>query len=312
MSYNPRHFVNRESQLEAFEARLEGREKSHVLLFHGPLGIGKTSMLRRLRAVCRECETACALIDFQHDSLYTAEAIIHHLRKEIGGDFFDAIGRELEASRRALPRDLPQWETLTGWVGGSTLVAGQPPPASHIEGQTGDVKGQVAIGQQIAQTQMHFNNSQIYYAPESEPVWVQEERLRRLNRAVRDELERMVARELLVLLFDACDSATPDAIQWLRKQLLDPLLDGSLPSAAHLAIVLVGDPRRERGTWLNEIAGWGEGIAAHKLGDLPPEAVRKYWIEIRGLDEATLPPVFGKRGAPPHLMVQMANFSAEV
>ena len=308
MNYNLRHFVNRESQLEAFEARLQGREKNPVLLFHGPLGVGKTFILYRLRAACRKSKTTCALVDFQHDGLYTAEAIIHRLREQIGGDFFDAIGRELEAFQRAFPRDLPKWEALAGRVAGGALFAGQPPPASQIKVHLGDVEGQVAVGQQIIQ----MNNSQIYLAPEMEPALVQQERLRRLNRALRDALERLVARELVVLLFDACDNATPDVIQWLRNQLLDPLLAGSLPSPASLAIVLVGDPRCKRGTWLDEIAGWGEGVAAYKLGDLPSDAVRKYWIEIRGLDEATLPPAFRSRGAPPELMVQMANFSAVV
>jgi hypothetical protein len=309
MNYSLRHFVNREPQLAAFQARLQGREKSHVLLFHGPLGMGKTFMLYRLRALCREAKMTCALVDFQHDGLYTAEAIIHRLREQIGGDFFDAIGREIEALQRAF-QELPKGEALAGWIGGGPLFAARPAPASQIEGRIGDVSagGQAAVGQQIIQ----INNSQIYYAPEMAPAQVQQERTRRLSRALRDALERLVAREPVVLLFDACDSATPDAIQWLRNQLLDPLLDGSLASPGNLAIVLVGDPGCARGTWLSEIAGWGEGVAAYRLGDLPPEAVRQYWIEIRGLGEATLPPIFCTRGAPPHLMVQMANLTAEV
>lgn len=314
MSYSLRHFVDREPQLEAFEARLHGKEKSPVLLFHGPLGAGKTAMLYRLRALCREAKTTCALVDFQHGGLHETEQIINRLRVQIGGGFSEAIGREIEAMERAFPRRSPTEEALASWAGGGARFAGQPAPGSQIEAQTGDIgdHSQVAVGQQIVQTQIHINNSQIYYAPERELALVQQELLLRLNKALWDALERLVARERAVLLFDACDCATPDAIHWLRNQLLDPLLDGSLPALANLAIVLVGDPRCEKGIWLKEIAGWGEGVAAQKLGDLPPEAVRKYWIEIQGLDEGTLPPVFCTRGAPAYLMVQMASFSAEV
>ncbi len=309
MNCNLQHFVNRETQLAAFEARLQDREKSPVLLFHGPLGIGKTSLLYRLRACCRESKTTCALLNFQHDGLYEGEAIIHHLREQIGGDLFDAIGDEIAAIQQELPQQRLRTDTLNNWAAVSSLFAGQPATAKLIEAHVDSVGdgSQVAVGQQITQ----INNSQIYFMPEMESTIIRQERQRRLNKAFRDSLNRLVEKEMLVLLFDACDSATPEAVQWMRKQLLDPLSEGYFTSPTNLAIVLVGDPRGEKGGWLDEIAAWGESVAAYKLDDLPPEAVRKYWLEIRGLSEESLPPIFRSRGAPPFLMVQMANFSIE-
>jgi len=319
MTYNPRQFVDREPQLDAFQTCLHDREKSHVLLFHGPQGMGKTSMLYWLRAACRESQTACVLVDFEHGGLNIPEALIHHLRQQIGGDFFDAIGRELVALQQDFPKQASLLQGLSAWAGGSLLPAGQPQPAGmskpavSVEAQIGNVgdENMIAVGTRIAMNKITINNSQIYTAPEKEDSFIQEEKLRRLSRAFRDALERLVSNDRLVLLFDACDSATTEVIRWLREQLLDLLLDADQPSMANLFIVLVGDPHCERGTWLDKIISWGQGVTALELGYLPPEAVLKYWIDIRHVGETKLPPDFRTRGAPPFLMVWMADYYSE-
>ncbi len=312
MSYNLRHFVNREPELAAFEARLRGREKSHVLLFHGPDGIGKTSMLYRLGAACRRAKTTYALLDFQHDGLQKAEAIIQLLGEEIGGDFSDAIGRTIEACQGAFLDELLKEQVSTAVPGGDSVSASQPAGKidnAHIEHLEPGAVGVIATGDVKV---FYIANPHINFRPEDEPRWMQQKRMRCLNEGFRQALEQLVARELVVLLFDACEYATEDAIQWLQKQLLDPLLEGALPSPANLAIVLGGNPRERRGLWLDKIAGWRDGVAAHGLSDLPPKAVRKYWIEIRGLDAAILPAGFGTRGVDPLSMVRMADYYSRV
>jgi hypothetical protein len=306
MSYKLRHFVNRERELAAFEARLQGREKSQVLLFHGPKDYGKTFMLHRLRQVCQEAKTTCALVDLE--LLNEADAIIDCLGDQIGDDFFDAIERAIEATERDLPTEPSIGETLSSWAASSAPVAGQPASGSQITAQVGDIVDSVVIiGKDIT---MH--NSPSCVSPEMELTYKKKRRIHCLNKALREALERMTARKLVILLFDACDCATKVALKWLRTHLLFPLLEGDIPSPANLAIVLAGDPNCEKGIWLDEIADWGEGVAVYELGDLPPEAVRKYWIEIRGLDESTLDPDFRTLGAPPGLMVAWANFKAGV
>jgi DNA polymerase III delta prime subunit len=317
--YNPRHFVNRQPQVAAFESRLQGQTRSNVLLFHGPLGMGKTTMLYRLREVCRKLAIQSALVDFQGEGVFQPEAVIDKLRNELRGDFFEAISKEIALLEVDFPRSSPQAralaaltsvEPLAGSIGSSTGgLPSRPPAASQIEGQIGSLgpDAQAAIGQNIIQNRVTINNP-IFAAPGQEFSLVEKERLQRLSHVMRNALEVLTAAGPLVLLFDACDNAAEGIIPWLREHILNPVLDGSFASADNLAIVLVGDTHSQKGAWLREIMDWGEGVAVHPLDNLPSDAVRQYWIEIRGLAPANLPSVF-VNGAPPYLLVQMANFT---
>lgn len=314
MSYNPSHFVNRETQLAAFRNRVQGTAQNSVLLFHGPLGFGKTTMLQRFREICQKSAATYALVDFQHGSLFEAEDVIHCLRSQIRGHFFDAIGREVTAIEQDMPQMMQQGGNLASLTSSSSRFEPQTATTSQIEGQIGEVGagGQAAIGQHIIQNQVSINNSQIFFSPEAGIRLAQQERMRRLNRVFFEALDLFTTQKGLILLFDACDNTTPTTAEWLRSQLLDPLLTGYFSCPANLTIILVGDATCEGGIWLNRFINRGEGIAAYPLSYLPPEAVRKYWVEIRGLDETSLPRAFAARGAPPALMIQMANLSAEV
>lgn len=315
MGYNPNHFVNRETQLAAFQNRMQGTAQNSVLLFHGPLGFGKTTMLQRFREVCQKSAATCALVDFQHGGLFEAEDVIHCLRSQIRGQFFDAIGREVAAIEQDMPQRMIQpGDNLASLAGSGSRFEPQTVNASQIEGRIGEVGagGQAAIGQNIIQNQVSINNSQIFFSPEAGIRHAQQERMRRLNRVFFEALDLFTTQKGLILLFDACDNTTPTTAEWLRAQLLDPLLTGYFSCPANLTIILVGDPTCEGGVWLNRFINRGEGIAAYPMNYLPPEAVRKYWVEIRSLDETSLPRAFAARGAPPALMIQMANLSAEV
>ncbi len=314
MSHSEPCFLDREPELAAFEARLEGREKRPALLFYAPEGMGKTCVLCRLRELCLEAKTACALVDFQHDGLYTAEAIVRSLGKQIGPDLLEVIETEIDAFEEEFAAEPAGEEPLAerrgaeapaGPAESGTPPGGSPLLGTHITTTVGDVgAGAIVIaGAGIRDVNIYHYESP---APEEEPRWRQRQRMSRLNGVFWELLEQKAAREPMVLLFDACEYAKKDALDWLQKELLARLLEGDLPSLANLAIVLAGDATKKR-IWLDSILGWGEGVDARELDGLPPPAVRKYWIEIRGLAEDTLPAFCRTLRTPPSKMIWMAN-----
>ena len=312
MSYNPRQFVDREPELAAFKACLQSTEERPVLLFHGQLGAGKSSILRHLHALCGQTRTTCVLLDFQHDPLDTPEEIIRLLSKRIGGAFAEAIERErkeIDSERKARQQArLAEYLKSLAPVSGlqAPLLAAQPASSDDIRGTIGDQGpgSQAAIGKNIVQYQVV---NKVYLEPETTPAEAQKERVRRLSEKLWELLTGLAAREPVVLLFDSCDMATSEAIVWLRTELLSRLLEASPPAPGNLATVIVGDPRCKKAVWLDTMAGWGERVDAHKLDNLPPEAVREYWVKIRGLDEGRLRAIFGTAGVLPDLLVGMAD-----
>jgi hypothetical protein len=307
MSYDPERFVNREDQLAAFQTCLQGTGDRPVLLFYGPQGAGKTSMLNHLRRFCRTETRTCTLVDLWHDSLFEAEEIIEFLCRRI-----PALGEAMEPRRKALEQawgeQLATGSVPSGQSGDDTTVPAGPAPASTFEVRTGDIGAGavVVIGQGNS-----INNSQLYPAPEQAPARIRKQWLHDLSRVFREELRQLADRELVVLLFDSCDQTTPEARKWMWNELFDPLLYGSLAFPPNLVIAVAGDRACKEGIWLDEMIRRGEGVEAQELGELPRKAVRKYWTEIRGLDEALLQQVFPPGGALPLVMVNMANIWKE-
>lgn len=133
-----------------------------------------------------------------------------------------------------------------------------------------------------------------------------------LGRAFRQGLEALLAQQPVILFFDSCDEAPQEVLAWLQSELLDPLFQGRLALERNLAVIMAGDPSRKRGPWIQQVCGYGAGVMAHELANLLPDAVRRYWVEIKGLSEALLPPAFLQAGAPPDLMRRMAELSASL
>lgn len=296
MSHDSGHFVNREDQLAAFEACLHCEGERPVLLFYGPLGAGKTSMLNRLRGLCQAEGTTCTLVDLWHDGLFEAEKIIDFLCRRIPD-----LGRAMKARRKAVEEEFAE-QFARGSV---PSVSGGPAPAGTFEVRTGDIGAGavVLIGQGISM----INNSQLYTDPEEAPARIRKAWLDRLSEVFLEELRQLAERKLVVLLFDSCDQTTPEAREWLWAKLLDPLLNDCLPYPANLVIAVAGNRACKEGIWLDDMLRQGERVDDQELGKLPPEAVREYWIQIRGLDEALLQQALPPGGALPLLMVSVAN-----
>src|SRR5690348_12439248 len=56
-------FVGRRSELRTFDDVLAGRSPRRVVFVHGPGGIGKTTLLREMRARARAAERTAVLLD---------------------------------------------------------------------------------------------------------------------------------------------------------------------------------------------------------------------------------------------------------
>jgi hypothetical protein len=185
---------------------------------------------------------------------------------------------------------------------------GGPASAGSIYARFGDVgaQAQVAVGQNIFQIQ----NAQFSMSPELGLSLAQQQKQIAIDRALREALEDVLARQPVVLFFDSCEEAPRDVLDWLQRQVLDPVIEGEMAHRGQLSLVVAGTPEGRRGAWVKEVAGWSFGLIAHELANLLPEDVRHYWLTVRSLGEETLPAAFLHAGAPPKLMFEMAQLSS--
>lgn len=302
--FNLAEFVNREVELGAFDTVTKGSCVERVLIFSGPLGIGKSALVQRLCSGCRERQLPHVLIDFERSELSDVELLVDQLAAPLGDAVLAAIDAEIAAQQTA--SSVPE----VGQSALTDLLKNTAPTAApqRIDFRTSEIGAgaQVAVGQGILQ----ISHSQITLSPGTESLRLRQRRLLRLGRAFRQGVAGLLAQQPVILFFDGCEEATQEVQQWLQREVLEPLLRGEIAPPHNLAVILSGDPQRRRGPWVQQVAGYGFGVLAYELANLLPDAVHRYWVEIKGLKEELLPPIFRQTGAPPDLMRRMADLSA--
>lgn len=309
MNFDPCEFVDREPELQDFQTLLDAGATKRVLLFHGPPGIGKTWLAQRLCVQCRDAGVQFALLDFEaceEYKRYKVSDIITGLQRQIGGDFSTRIGARLCALERefASPNPLEQVFASSPQGGGPLQYAS----AGTISLTARDVgeRAVVMTGQNL------FNNVQFYMNPARESELLLEQKQLGLERIVQEELESLLAQRPVVLLFDSCDCAPRDVLDWLQRQFIEPLIQGALANHQRLSVIVTGAQEGKRGPWVGELAGRSWGVVADRLGNLLPADVRRWWVEIRGLSDQTLPAYASRLGSPPGLMFMNAQWAAQM
>lgn len=316
MSFNPREFVDREPQLQAFRALLEARPGERILLFHGVTGAGKTWLIERLCAECRAAGIQFARVNFEladEDRPSRITDVIALWQSQIRDVQFSTqiCDRLLALERELLPPD--PLERLFSSLRTAPDLLRQRVPAATIRVETGDVRDSDIT---VAETILNLT-AWVCPNPDEWQQQVREQKQIRLGQIVREALGELLARQPVVLLFDSCDAAPQDVSNWLRLQLLDPLLHGELAHHERLSFVIAGALPGEcegssgRAAWVNTLAGAREGVVAVALGDLLHVDVRRFWVEIRGLSVQRFQNVFEGGGSLPLVMACMAQREAQ-
>ena len=125
-----RAFVGRRTELDAFVAALEGRSPRRVLLVHGEGGIGKTTLLSRLRVEAVARGRAVALLDGR-DVDPTPQGVTDALARAWGATAPDGAVLLVDHAEVLAPLDRWLREELLPALPGDAVVAvaGRHPPA---------------------------------------------------------------------------------------------------------------------------------------------------------------------------------------
>ena len=300
-------FVNRQAEIGLFKDWLDAHSQ-RILLLHGPNGIGKTSVLRRLRAGIGADGTQSPLVDFRADrTLSEGEHVIQRLRETIGG----AFAQSLAQAEAAIQQDLG-----SALYGGPALVQGAAQAAALYQGAlyqgaaqaTGSgaggvwIPGQVKVGGDIVGgDKIVFNNSPIIVDPAGGLALMRDEVRTRRNTAFRAALAAANERQRLVLFVDHYEEATEEVATWLRRQVLGLHIDGD-GEFANLWIVVSG----RKVPLQDEVDRWRSVLTDLSLGPLDNEAIYLFWVEKRGLDPANVAVVGRLSAGYPQLLYLMA------
>ncbi len=297
-----RHFVDRTPEVEIMARLLRAAPPQSMLFFHGAPGIGKSTLLEKLRADHCTPATAYAWLDFQYGELYTVDQLIEQLRDQLGDPFSATMGNALLQLANAMPQPLSL--TLQPAPAMAQPAGG---PSLQIEATVEGVGNgsAVAIGQNIIQ----LINSPINFTGGMGHERYQQEEARRHAAAFRTALAAVTAQQPLLLFFDSIDYAPQTVLIWLRKQLLQPIQQGDRQGEHPLFVALAGDFAGPRGHWLRTLVDWHNGhhIYVNELTVLQATDIAEYWVTHRQLARQQLPASLLEVGASPHLLVGLAD-----
>lgn len=303
-------FVDRAAELQTFWEMVRPQSDQRLLLIQGLRGMGKTYLLNEYRAQSEAAGLAHAWVDFD-DSANRDHVPIVALRiwrqLQLGSfqEFLQIMADYRTSSRRRVAEAVGAGR-VSGAEAPSPAGRGnghspQAPDTASDDGSAGDrivaelgnvgAGAQVAVGKEIEMVSQFIVNFQ-----RDDPF---------VRQAVQDSLTTALAQRLsdraqtgtTLFFFPHWDKTKTATGEWLRRELLGWILDGTLPNAvAVIAGLDVPDlgrlPHRIR--WLT-------------LQELPDEAVRTYWVEKCGLPAADVPIVTEISGGIPLAMYAAAE-----
>lgn len=272
--YYQHQFVNRESELNAF-TNLLNHPHRRILLFRGPREIGKSWIIRRLNQQCKDTKTLSALVDLGGNSgLTTPEKVIQRIREELRG----AFDQHMAQAENQIHQDLgentaPIFPKPDAGNKGSDDSDGQSSSGSlNVTGDEVTIEGDTYIGDK-------YVNSTFIVNPANGNIKRLGEADFRRNRACREALKQLLAKQRLVLFFDHFEKATENVANWLHSEILNLFLEspGDFPN---LWVVIAGHevPFQNEADRLRHI------LHLEEVGPFEKEAVHTYWKEKRKLD----------------------------
>jgi hypothetical protein len=301
------YFVNRTAEISLLAEMLSDRDH-RILLLHGPAGIGKTSVMGRLRT----SDTAALplWLDLRDETApHGAESLIIWLREKLGGVFAaqlanaeaviqrDMFGVAYEgALRQGLAALSREEKTSVAETAAAAPVTAPTRSAVTMSGEV-HVQGDVIGGDKIV-----IRNLPIIVDPAAGSRLAQAEVQTRRNTAFREALRALLAEQRIVLFIDHYEEATQELSEWLYRHMLSLHLDG-VTWCTNLWIVVSG----RRVPLEDEADRWQHVLRDRLLGPLDEEAIYVYWVNKRGLDPNPLAIISKASGGNPQMLYMMAN-----
>jgi Cdc6-like AAA superfamily ATPase len=205
-------FVDRMAELQGFSAFTESEEKL-ILLVRGPTGMGKSSLLAKIRRECEKKELRHVAIDCEEISLNTYHQVMCRVRDELKKpelfQDFTRLTQSFEAPRISINvgQEIEKIEP-----GGSAI---------GVKIDTLNLSGPASAG-----------------VPEAE-------RMVRLTEQFVGSLERVAQGVGLVVLLDETHKMTSETTLWLWAQLLKSLLENRL-AAVRFVVAVRDRPQMDR------------------------------------------------------------------
>ena len=267
-------FVNRNAELVVFQSMLAGSTPQRVLVFSGPGGVGKTSLLRRLHDQCRSDGVPACFVNFSDRRAWDYLAIVREVRDQLGPVGFNPLTEAINASTQG-----SQEQDI------NTAISSHPDVAGQVE--AGDVSGQVII-----------RDNSFFIRADSEGARRQIEA--RITGAFFTCLEALQREQEIVLLFDSYEQVTAEADRWLLSFLLARVLDDRLP---RVIIVIAG---RQVPVFPAEARGM---VAERSLGPLSEQDVRDY-MRKRAAEGLDVSAVYAASAGNPGMLARMIDTAA--
>ena len=286
MSFDLREFVNRESGIAAFK-KLLGDRRRRILLLHGPEGIGKTWLLKRLQQISQDEGYAGVLINLADSRLTAEEPLIRTLSARLGPSFADRFEQVAAGGDADLqPENGRAYRSRSS--GGVTI---------------GDVGGDLVIeGDLVGGDKVTITNSLFVVNTTNEQMIAPA-----LSRALRQTVIDFLQSQKLILFFDHLtrlrgQQATVPVASWLRDELLAWQFDQP-ETFANLWLVFAG----RLPPFGNEIDRWQRVADTFIVRPFEPAVIEKFWVQVRRLDPSHLQGLIPASGGNPGLLTMMAD-----
>lgn len=272
-------FVNREKQYQGFIKMLARQTPKTVMLIEAPAEMGKTWLIQKMRAHCRQQSVPVMHVDFRDRRAHDYLSLVRLTRDQMGAQHFN-----------------PLTETINKFTSLEVnIVLESNRPAGPVDVSVGDIshisdsKVTIAGGDVI-------QDNQFYIQADSEIARRAAEM--RINDAFFTCLIALLEKGPAVFLFDSYEDVTPEADRWLDEHLLLRAGEGQLPNAL---VVIAGRQVLDAGPALKPL------VAKTGLDLFSEEDVREYILDRRGIEGLDLETIIKTSGGFPGLLAKMAD-----
>ncbi len=202
-------FVDRRVEMEHFCGMLDGNDK-HLMLVLGDAGIGKTSLLARMRhEVARRNIREFSLSWKDKARSYDYLAIMRKLRDHVGCEYFNTFTDRVNYFMD------PQYTLrLDGVVEGEVSIGER---AKFERSRIGDMAGVII-------------KDSTFVLPRSDLFVSESERVHRLSECFIQELSAATQSSLLFIFFDSVEMMSQETEEWVSDELLHSMFEGKLPN----------------------------------------------------------------------------------
>lgn len=211
-------FVDRSAEMALFAQVLDSNELP-IMVVSADAGMGKTALMMRMVHECALRGLLKAELDWASLDVIDYMSVMRKLRDSLGVDYFGAFTDLINYYTDT--NYTPRFDINVNLRGGSVQVAG----GAQISGSSvGDIAGVVLR-----------DNMFVSQRPDiAVPIEVRREQL---TQRFLQGLTKLSAERKVVLFFNVTEKMSDLTYQWLWEQLLEPVVEGSLPN---VRVILLG------------------------------------------------------------------------